>query len=388
MGDFTLTFAVTDNARRTVNSALSLVVRRATPSEKATQIDAGDLHSCASLSSGTVKCWGASIPAQVGDATFNDPNMPVSVVGLSEVTAVATAWVHSCALLSGGTVKCWGFNGLGQLGHGFGGGSRTPVSVVGLSGVTAIAVGSYQPHSCALLSSGMVKCWGANYNGSLGDGTVEVRRTPVSVIGLSGVTAITAGDDHSCALLSSGTVKCWGDNSDGQLGDGTVEVRTSPVSVPGLVGVIALDTGRSHSCAVLSGGTVKCWGRNYGQLGDGTTWQWEPVPTTPVSVVDLSGAVGVAVGSGHSCALLSGGTVKCWGVNLGGQLGDGTTINRLTPVSVVGLSGVTAITAGPGHTCALLSSGAVKCWGENSYGQLGDGTTESWLVPISVVGIG
>lgn len=196
----------------------------------------------------------------------------------------------------------------------------------------------------------------------------------------------SAGVLHSCAITLAGGAKCWGNNAFGEIGDGTNIERQTATDVQDLgSGVIQIASGFTHTCALSSAGSVKCWGKNVlGPLGDGTNTD----RNVPTPVVGLgSGVVSISAGGYHSCAVTSGGATYCWGENNDGELGDGTTINRNTPTLVSGLTGAVVVQAGYSHTCARTSVGSLYCWGSNVYGQLGDGTNIQRLVPTRVVGL-
>ncbi len=269
---------------------------------------------------------------------------------------IAHGGSHSCALLSSGSVSCWGSNRKHDLGNGGTSDSDVPVMVNGITDATAIALGG--GHSCALLSSGSVSCWGYNAHGQLGNGTTLWEgSTPVVVKGIKGATAIALGDDTSCALLGSGSVPCWGSN----LGQGVNADSSVPVTENGIKDATAIAAGAFFYCALLNSGSVSCWGSNaQGQLGDGHTSDSSSMAVIANGITD---AIAIAAGSHHICALLGSGSVSCWGFNASGQLGNGGTSNSNVPVTVAGITGAIAIAASDNLNCALLDSGSTFCWG-------------------------
>ncbi|MBS1961844.1 MAG: choice-of-anchor D domain-containing protein, partial [Bdellovibrionales bacterium] len=311
---------------------------------------------------------------------YVNPTTPIALPGISTAIGVASGTQTNCVLLANGTIQCIGLNNYGQLGDGTTNGAQSAtVSVSGITTATQISAGGN--NTCARLSDATVKCWGRNQHGEVGDGTTAERHSPVSVSGLTNVASVTVGKiyewdegsaGHACALLSDGTVRCWGLNTYGELGDGTTTNSTTPVTVTGLTNVASLSLGENHSCALLTDGTVRCWGRNdYGQLGDGTTTERH----SPVNAAWYSNVTAIGAARHHTCAVVSGGRVRCWGVNEDidrhGVLGGGSlngTIASPSLSAVFSLSGVASLSTGPGYTCAILSGGTVSCWGDDTSG--------------------
>ncbi len=351
-----------------------------------TGIAAGHEHTCAALSDGTVECWGNNTYLQLGGSgPQTQPLRPVpGVSGVVSVTPgrnnITAGGDYTCVLLSQGSVECWGADGAGQLGNGVATFRAPPNAVTGLSTVVSIAAGEY--HTCALIWDGSVKCWGSNARGQLGDGTTNTRLAPILVPGLSDVAAIGAGGNHTCAVMWDGTLECWGDNTYGELGDGTTTDHLSPEPVPGLSNIAAVTGGDDHTCALTSNHTVLCWGRNLnGQIGDGTSTERH----VPTPVLGLSNVTAVVAGSRHTCALHDGGFVDCWGFGAYGQLGAGSgAIDSVAPQPVWDLTTAKSLTAGSMYSCGVVSSGTVKCWGSNSGGQIGDGTLTTRYAPTPV----
>lgn len=268
----------------------------------------------------------------------------------------------------------------------------TPPGLSCLNG--RVAAGS--AHSCALLDDGQVHCWGRNDLGQLGRGntvTIGDNETPSAVaplnLGSRVIVDLTAGDLHTCALFSDGGVSCWGLGSVGSLGQGNTatlgdNAGETPATIPAInlgAAAIQIDAGGSHTCALLVGGTVTCWGlNNHGQLGYGhtNTIGDNETPASAGAVANLGNVVEIAVGAEHSCARNSAGEVRCWGRGSAGRLGYGNTINLHQPrADAIAIGGAAArIAAGGFHTCATIGT-SVKCWGLGSSGQLGYGNTQT-----------
>jgi alpha-tubulin suppressor-like RCC1 family protein len=383
------------------------------------EVSAGGSHTCALLDNGTVRCWGLGIDGQLGygnSTTIGDNETPGSVAPVDlgagrSAIAISAGDVHTCALLENGTVRCWGEASSGQLGYGNTvdiGDGETPGSVgpVNLAGHSAVAIASGRLHTCVIFDNGAVRCWGLNSSGQLGYGHMN-NIGDNETLGSEGVNdidlgagrkavTIAAGAAHTCVVLDNGSVRCWGSGGSGSLGYGdTTSIGNN--ETPGSVGPVDLgvgrnaltvDTGEGLTCALLDNGWVRCWGGgSNGRLGYGNTNNIgdneAPGVAGPVSLgVESVGRFAIAISgsNSHDCALLDNGTVRCWGDPSEGQLGYGN-LNQIgdneTPGSVgpVDLgSGRTAasITTGFRHTCALIDNGTIRCWGSGDKGQLGN----------------
>jgi len=346
-----------------------------------TAIAAGARHTLALKNDGTVWAWGDNTNGQLGDSTTTQRLTPVPVTGLGSVTAIAAGGAFTVALTDNGSVWAWGANNLGQLGNGTTNPSAIPVSVTGLANIVAVTAGG--SHALAILNDGTLRAWGANTYGQLGDDTTDTRTTPVSLPNLTGLSIvfITAGETASYAIDSTGLLRAWGNNAHGQLGDGTTTNRLVPTPYAGIADAGIVAAGGSHALVRLFDGTLLSWGNNYsGQLGDGSTSS----RTTPVQATDLSSISTIAAGYSHTVARKADGSVWAWGSNNSGQLGDGTATRRYAPVQVPGISTALSLATGDFFTLARLADGTVMSWGDNSYGQLGIGTTTNSSSPAQI----
>ncbi len=216
---------------------------------------------------------------------------------------------------------------------------------------------------------------------------------PEVVPGITNAIAVAVGASHTCVVLNTGSIQCWGENSDGQLGDRTTTSSSVPVPVSGITNAIAITSGLEHTCAALRGGSIQCWGNNNNRRGQSGNGRWGTSSLVPVTVSGITNAIAVGTGAVHSCVLLSGGTVQCWGNNLDGKLGSVTAEeNSAGPVSagrvsVSRVSNAVALAVGYSHSCVVLSDGIVQCWGNNDHGRLGDASSGNHrLVPVTVTG--
>lgn len=399
------------------------------------KIDVGNTHTCYKTDSfWRVKCWGSNNQGELGQENTEEIGNGIGKdvkdahsirIGSGLSTALVAAGGSSsskftCVATSIGTLKCFGDNSSGQLGQGdttdIGdneeemGNDLHAISLAPNRTVKDVDAGGQ--HVCALLDNGSLKCFGNNAFGQLGLGDTNNRGDESGEMGINlpfvnlgtgrSAALLATGEDFSCARLDNASLKCWGRNDSGQLGQGsTTSIGSGGNQMGDNLMAIDLGTGHSafqvatgakHTCVLLENRTLKCFGNNdFGQLGQGNT---NTLGDGPGEMGDNLAAINlgagrtvlqVAAGDNHTCALLDNNTVKCFGENLSGQLGQGTQNNIgdnpfemgdfLMPINLGTGRTAKIIAAGGKTTCVVLDNDAVKCFGENAYGQLGQGNT-------------
>jgi alpha-tubulin suppressor-like RCC1 family protein len=405
-------------------------------------VAAGLVHTCALLDDGTVKCWGDNTQGQLGlgdtsprgEAAADTPDKLTAIdLGGHTAKQIAAGAFHTCAILDDDNVKCWGGNAHGELGLGDATARGTTAGQMGASlpelslGVgrtvkTLRAGGSATfGHTCAILDDATMKCWGANAYGELGLGDTNARGDAANEMGANlpaidvgagrTVKAIAAGARGTCASLDDGSAKCWGANDDGELGQGDVKPRggapnqlgtaLTAINLGAAVGTNDVAMGAAHACASLPNGKLKCWGSGLrGRIAVGTGRGDEPNEVTPMlAAVDLgTGRVAkqVCAGTAFACAHLDDDSLKCWGDNANGELGQGDANARGDDVGEMGDAlkaialgtgrTVQSVSCGANHVCAVLDDHSVKCWGDNAHGQLGQGDTKDRGAAVADMG--
>ena len=343
---------------------------------------------------GALRGWGANEQGQIGDGTrvSRDAPVPVKLPAGTKVSAVRGGCTFGLAATTAGSVLTWGRQFAPTGGPAITAGPLTPVRVRLPKGTRVSTVRAGCSLSLALTTKGGVLAWGAGGSGELGNGSTRNHSRPVRVALPRGtrVKAISAGGSFGLALTTTGHLLAWGENSSGQLGDGTTTDRRRPVRVklPAGVRVTAIAAGAGSSFAVTSGG-VFAWGADdQGQLGDGaTTDRHRPERIAlPQSVAQAGRVTQLASGCQFTMALTARGQVLAWGTNFRGQLGDGNMTDSHVAVQVKLPRGtrVTSISAGCDHALTLTSAGRVLSWGLNAGGQLGNGTTVNSDKPVRV----
>ena len=343
-----------------------------------------------------------------GFATITATSVPLlpledSVIGVAGVHVmtraerVAGGYLHTCAVLAAATVMCWGAGFDGRLGNGT---TDHPVDTPRLvSGAFAQVSGGFE-HSCGTSSTGSASCWGKELSGELGDGVSSATRlAPVPVSGGLSFASVSAGNTFSCGVTTTGAGYCWGTGLNGRLGNGGLADDSTPVPVNGGLTFAMISTSRDaelqpvsdgFACGLTTTGTAYCWGRDgEGELGDsGSLDQRSPVPVAGGHTFAT-----LSVGARHACAVTSNGAAFCWGKGTSGQLGNGAAVGSNVPVPVSAGGGLafSTIAAGGSHTCGVTTGGDAYCWGINGLGQLGTGVfapdfSPPQTTPVAVTG--
>lgn len=341
------------------------LVNESPPCEEFVSVRVGSAHSCALTASRSLYCWGANDAGQLGDGTNIDRSLPTRVLGLTGVVDFSVGGRHTCASSGSGAVQCWGDNANLQFADAAVGSRNAPGPAIPSS--LPVQMSSRAAETCAVAGDGSVSCWGFYYP------LAEMAGSPTRITGLSGVRSVSVAGGARCALATDGSVSCWGFGGSGILGDGRgVDSTRVPVAVSGISNAASLAPDAwEHMCSVLQGGRVQCWGSNRsGQLGDGSTTN----RLVPVFVQQLTGAATVCNGTEHTCALLGDGTVRCWGFLFQGFPGRVSNAPVLAPLQIPGLDDIAQMACGGQHSCATRGDGSVWCWGNNQLGQLGTGS--------------
>lgn len=369
------------NTARAQMAGLSALTFSASITQQVAMVTTGEKLSCLLTTAGVPYCTGLDFSGLFkplsGGLTF-------SVISAGEGIA--------CGVTLAGAGYCWGANGQGQIGDGTFGNRSVPTAVTG--GLTFATITTGAMNTCGLLADGTPYCWGATRQGNK-DGTHNDGVNPVNVptvlpggLTFSRISSGGAGFPggitffshwQACALSLAGAAYCWAS---------TVSTPTAQTSFPAFTSISA---GVLTTCAITAAGAAYCWGDNRaGQLGSG------PTPSADGSVSGGLMFQSIGVGGFHACGITTTGAAYCWGYNNAGQLGNNTTTSANVPTAVLTSVKFSSIDAGGGqdldvslgnaarHTCAISTHGVLYCWGGNSSGQLGDGTTTNRLVPVPV----
>lgn len=347
-------------------------------------------YTCGLSTTGEAFCWGGvggyRDPFPLEDSLIPNSAVPLRVPGERRFVEITVGESPICALDSARAAYCWGANQLGEVGDGSYLAKRGPSAVAGGFRWRMIDAGIL--HVCGIAFDGKTYCWGNQFRGALGNGQLQGSSPqPVPVLGGLTFASVWSAGAFSCGLTAEGDAYCWGANDFGKLGDGEppepYKETATPSRVVGGYRFSSLALGIYHACGLTADSRAYCWGDNLnGQLGNGTT-------TPSSSPVPISGDLrwrSISLGGAHGCGLTTDGAAYCWGNNVRGQFGNGSTEPSFSPQLIAAPGTYVAITAGGNHTCGLTPSATAFCWGQGDYGQLGDGMIGDRLRPTQVAG--
>ena len=347
------------------------------------QTSAGDSHTLAIKTDGTLWAWGNNYCGSLGDGTNEDKNVPTKIGIDNNWSKVYAGNNHSLAIKTDGTLWAWGCNYSGQLGDGTNEDRNVPTKI-GTENIWSQISAGYG-HCLAIKTDGTLWAWGFNDYGQLGDENTTVYKNAPTKIGIdNNWSQIGAGGRHSLAIKTDGTLWAWGFNYYGQLGDGTeffpwyLPYKNVPTKIGADKNWSKICPGTYHSLAIKTDGTLWAWGNNeYGELGDGTM----VIKNVPAKIGTDNNWSQISAGWGYSLAIKTDGTVWTWGVNYQGQLGDGTSKNKNIPTKIGTDNNWSQISALSHHSLAIKTDGTLWAWGDNYWGQLANGTCEDCYVP-------
>ncbi len=341
------------------------------------QISSGGNSTCGITQSGVLKCWGIPL---VGSSNLTSSSFILSPTTVDSGVLYSSVSVgnnggypHACGITQSGVLKCWGANGSGQLGDGTLISRTSPVTIDSGTSYKSVAVGGNgsEAHSCGITTAGILKCWGNDR--VMATGTTVHRLTPSIIDTSMSYSSVTVGDTYTCAINSVEVLKCWGTSYHGQ------SQSIATVVDPGTA-YKSVTASYTAVCGITNANELKCWGT--GHLGSGA---YSASQSTPIIIDSGTSYRNVSVGPAAICGITLTNSLKCWGVNSWGEVGNGSLVAQTTPLRIDAGTLYGSISVGSAQTCGITTGGLAKCWGSNNAGQLGDGTTSIKLTPTAVV---
>lgn len=355
----------------------------------------GDGSTCFIGSAGKLQCCGFNYLKLLGDDSSElSKQSPVDIDQGTSYSIISKSSSTTCAITNTGVLKCWGWNSEGQIGDGSVDHKSNPTIIDSRTTYSSVSAG--REHTCAITTLGTLKCWGSNQSGKIGDGTIgktttsgstiEFRKTPVTIDSSTNYKSVFAGWQTTCGITKDGVLKCWGN-----LGGGSDLISTPLIVDPGVT-YLQIALSDWTTCGITSAGILKCWGDNLnGRVGNGSGGSSSPSSNWTIrtpTIIDAGVTYkDISGNSTNMCGVASTGILKCWGRNSYATLGDGTTTIKDSPTVVDSNVSYSSVKTNSVHSCGLTASGQLKCWGTNYYGQFCNGTAQGldvFHLPLSL----